>query len=220
MKQMLIVGFVALGAAPLMSQGTSVAAQLSGRAPDAVIQAAQALADSATVAGVPVSPLVQKALEGAAKNIPADRVIAALGTLFRREVAARGALRDGGLNRPDDAAVDGATFAMGAGLSTDDVASIARAGGDAYAAGTTMRVAGTLTALGVPASGTVQLLSVALASGVAPADLVSFPGSLESSMAHGMSAAQAAEGLARAAQARHHGALPGHGRPGGKPPKP
>jgi hypothetical protein len=218
MKRVWLFGVAALAAAPLAAQGTDVAAQLSGRAPVAVIRATQSLADSAAVAGVPVSPLVQKALEGAAKAIPADRVIAALQTLFAREVSALGALRQGGVTAPDPAAVEGATFAIGAGLGASDVAAIAHAGGTAYAAATTMRVAGTLAALGVPAAGTVRLVSVALASGVAPGDLASFPGSVESAMARGMTPAQAAEGLARATQARN-GVPPGHGRPGGKPPK-
>lgn len=218
MKRVLIFGVAAFAAAPLAAQGTDVAAQLSGRVPAAVIQAAQSLGDSATAAGVPVSPLVQKALEGAAKNIPADRVIAALQTLYSREVTALGALRQGGISAPDGAAVEGATFAMGAGLSASDVSAIARAGGETYAAATTMRVAGTLAALGVPAAGTVRLVSVALASGVAPGDLAGFPGSVESAMARGMTPAQAAEGLARATQARG-GVPPGRGRPAGRPPK-
>lgn len=218
MKRVVILGLAALWAAPLAAQGTDVAAQLSGRVPAAVIHATQSLADSAAVAGVPVSPLVQKALEGAAKNIPADRVIAALQVLFGREVTALGALRQGGIAAPDGPAVEGATFAMGAGLSPSDVAAIAHAGGQTYAAATTMRVAGTLAALGVPAAGTVRLVSVALAAGVAPGDLTSFPGSVESAMAHGQTPAQAAEGLARATQARG-GVPPGRGRPAGRPVK-
>jgi hypothetical protein len=215
-KRVLIFAVAALSSAPLAAQRTDVAAQLNGRVPAGVIQAAQVLADSAVLAGVPVSPLVQKALEGAAKNIPADRVIAALQTLFSREVTALGALRQGGVTSPDAAGVEGASFAMGAGLSASDVTTIARAGGTVYAASTTMRVAGTLAAVGVPAAGTVRLVSAALAAGVAPGDLGTFPGSVESAVARGMTPAQAAEGLARATQARN-GVPPGQGRPGPRP---
>ncbi|HEX4634385.1 MAG TPA: hypothetical protein VH163_11145 [Gemmatimonadales bacterium] len=215
MKRTLGFALAFLGVVPLAAQ-TDIGAQLAGRVPATVIQATQSLAESAAVTGVPVAPLVQKALEGAAKNVPADRVVVALQALFTREVTALGALQQGGIAAPDPMAVDGATFALSAGLSSGDVSAIARAGGTTYAPSITMRVAGTLAALGVPAAGTVRLVSVALASGVSPGDLGSFPGSVESALARGMTPAQAAAGLARATEARG-GVPPSQGRPAGRP---
>lgn len=193
------LGFVALFlAAPLAAQRADIASQLAGRVPAPVIQAVQALADSAALAGVSSAPLVQKALEGSAKNVPPDRIVAALHTLYGREVTALAALRRGGLAAPGEADVEGAVFALSAGLADSDVSSLTKAGDGTYAAASTLRVAGTLAALGVPAAGTVQLVSIALAQGVSPGELATFPGSVEASMAHGMSAGQAAAGLARA----------------------
>ena len=188
----------ALFTAPLNAQGTDVTVQLAGRAPASVIRVVQALADSAVRAGVPDAPLVQKALEGSAKNVPPERVIVALHALFRREVTALAALRRGGLAAPASADIDGAVFALSAGLADSDVSSITHAGDGTYAAASTLRVAGTLAALGVPAGGTVQLVSLALAQGISPGELATFPGSVEAAMAHGGTPGQAAAGLARA----------------------
>ena len=184
--------------APLAGQATDVTAPLAGRVPAPVLQAVRALADSAALLGVPAAPLAQKALEGAAKGVAPDRVIAALHTLLGREVTARDALRRGGVESPAGADIEGATFALNTGLADSDVSAIVRAGGSAYAPATTLRVAGTLAALGVPAAGTVQLVSTELAAGVSVGDLGTLPGSVESALAHGMSPAQAAAGLARA----------------------
>ena len=194
-----VLGMAALFlAAPLMAQGTDVTIQLAGRVPAPVIQVVQALADSAIAAGVPSAPLVQKALEGAAKSVPADRIIAALHVLLGREVSALSALRRGGIASPGDADIEGAVFALSAGLADSDVSSITRAGDGTYSAASTLRVAGTLAALGVPEAGTVQLVSIALAQGVSPGELATFPGSVQAAMAHGMSPGQGAAGLARA----------------------
>lgn len=185
-------------AAPLTAQGIDLTTQLAGRVPPPVILAVRSLADSADHTGVPAALLVQKALEGAAKNVPPDRIVAALHALYRREVSALAALRRGGIVAPGEADVDGAVFALSAGLADSDVSSITRAGDGTYSAASTLRVAGTLAALGVPADGTVRLVSMALAEGVSPAELATFPGSVEAGIGHGMSPAQAAAGLARA----------------------
>lgn len=213
MNRVLGFAIAALGAGRLSAQGTDVTAQLRGRVPPPVVLAAQSLADSAARAGVPAGPLVQKALEGAAKNVTADRVVAALQTLLGREIAGRLALRRGGMPSPAGPDVEGATFALSAGLSDSDVSSLARASGGGHGAATTLRVAGTLAAMGVPAAGTVQLLSAALAAGVPPGELGSFPGSVEAAMTRGMTPAQAAAGLSRSTQARA-GTPAGRGRPG------
>lgn len=197
---MRLLGFLmaVVTAASLEAQGTDVATQLAGRVSVPVVHVAQSLVDSAIHAGVPSAPIVQKALEGAAKNVSDDRIIAALRTLYGREVSALAALRRGGMAAPAEADVDGAVFALSAGLADSDISSIVHAGDGTYAAASTLRVAGTLAAIGVPASGTVQLVSMALAEGVSPGELATFPGSVEAAVAHGMTPAQAAAGLAHA----------------------
>ena len=53
-----------------------VAARLDARVAPEVVIAVRALADTAAGRGLPVEPLIQKALEGGAKRVPADRIIA------------------------------------------------------------------------------------------------------------------------------------------------
>lgn len=215
MKLPIVLAIVA--AAPLSGQGTDIGPQLAGRVPAPVIRVVQVLADSAGRTGVPADLLVQKALEGAAKNVDPDRVIAALHALYARELAARSALVRGGIVAPGAADVEGAVFALSAGLGDSDVSSITRAGDGTYAAAATLRVAGTLAALGVPAAGTVQLISVALAEGISPGELATFPGSVEAAVAHGMSPGQAAAGLARAKGHTNVNSGKGKGKGRGKP---
>ena len=63
-------------------QGPRPAAQrLEGRLDAATRDAVLALVDSANRAGLPVEPLVDKALEGASKHAPGQRIVVALRTL-------------------------------------------------------------------------------------------------------------------------------------------
>src|SRR5213596_418643 len=64
---------LALIAAPLSSQNG--AARLPGRVPAAALPAIDSILAAAVAESLPTEPLVQKALEGSAKNIPADRLV-------------------------------------------------------------------------------------------------------------------------------------------------
>lgn len=65
-----------------------------------------ALVDSARSLGIPTEPVVDKALEGAAKRAPNDRIIIVVRSRFRELVAARGALGSGALEAEVIAAAD------------------------------------------------------------------------------------------------------------------
>src|SRR3989441_10599262 len=73
-----------------------VRAQLDGRVSPEVQRAVRGIAADAAARGLPVEPLVQKAIEGAAKGVPADRGIAAGRTLAGRLGEARQGVRSGG----------------------------------------------------------------------------------------------------------------------------
>ena len=64
------------------------------------------LVDSARGLGIPTEPVVDKALEGAAKRAPNDRIINVVRSRFRELVAARGALGSGALDAEVIAAAD------------------------------------------------------------------------------------------------------------------
>jgi len=68
-------------AAPLGAQGVdggSVRARLVGRVPDMAIAAVDSLVRAAAADDLPTEPLVQKALEGAAKHAPPGRIVGAV----------------------------------------------------------------------------------------------------------------------------------------------
>ncbi|HEV8303527.1 MAG TPA: hypothetical protein VGQ25_01085 [Gemmatimonadales bacterium] len=197
----LLAGLLVIAATPLGAQG-DVAARLAGRVSPEVAALVRQLAVDAAARGLPVDPLVQKAIEGGAKGVPADRVASAVRGVAGQLDAAAGALREGGMTPPDTEAIAAGAFALNAGLRGQDVADLARRSGDTYGVAATLRVAGTLAALGVPAAEIVALISETIRAGRRPADLLALPGRVQAEMARGATPAQAAAGLARAAAAR------------------
>jgi len=172
-----------------------VAARLEGRAPAAVVKAVQTIAQDAAARGLPVEPLIQKTLEGSAKGVPAERVVAAVRLLAARLDEARTALRDAGIATPEPEALEGGAYALSAGLSADQVRDLGRVSRPLYDPALTLHIAATLTALGVPARQGVQLLLHMIQAGRTSNELLDLPGEVQASMARGASAAQAAEAL-------------------------
>src|SRR5205085_4540830 len=60
-------------AAPLSAQARPI--RLAGRVPAAALPAIDSIIATAVAESLPTEPLAQKALEGSAKNIPADRLV-------------------------------------------------------------------------------------------------------------------------------------------------
>ncbi len=187
-----------------------VATQLAGRVPAAVVAAVSALADSATARGLPVGPLVEKAIEGGAKAAAPERIVAAVQAVLARLGHAQGALQAAGVGTPAPDAIEAGGFALSAGLKDGNVQDVAVACGTRYSAAAALRVAGTLSALGVSPAETVELVRQTLRSGAKERDLLALPGRLQAQLAQGATPAQAAAGLARAAAAR--AAAPGQAR--------
>src|SRR2546430_16143188 len=80
---------LALVAAPVAAQ--SAQARLEGRVPGAAIPVLDSLVERALAEGLPTEPLIQKALEGGAKQVTAPRTVAAVQASFgpTRGAAAR-----------------------------------------------------------------------------------------------------------------------------------
>jgi len=206
----LVVALLAIAATPLEAQ-QDVAARLAGRVSPEVAALVRQLATDAAARGLPVDPLIQKAIEGGAKGVSPDRVVIAVRGVAAQLDAAAGDLREAGLTPLDTEAIAAGAFALNAGLAGRDVVTLARASRAAYGAAVTLRVAGTLTALGVPAAETVALVSETIRAGRKPGDLLALPGRVQAEVARGATPAQAAAGLARAAAA--HANAPGQNRP-------
>ncbi|HVH66836.1 MAG TPA: hypothetical protein VM716_03135 [Gemmatimonadales bacterium] len=194
---------LALGAAvgalgllpPDLLVAQDVAARLNGRVPAPVAQAVQEIAADARARGLPVEPLLQKALEGGAKGVPADRVIAAVRVLAARLDEARGALQQGGIRTPSAEALESGAYALNAGLNSGQVRDLVRVSRDPYDPALTLRIAATLTVLGVPARQGLHLVERMIEDRRGPSALLDLPTQVQEGMAHGATPAEAAEGL-------------------------
>lgn len=201
----------------LLTLQQGITDRLAGRVPPEIAALVSELGSAAVARGLPIDPLIQKAIEGSAKNVPAERVAAAVRLVVTQLDTAAAALRDGGL-AGDTVAIAAGAFAITAGLSGRDIAQLARSGAAPAAVIVGLRVAGTLTALGVPGAEAVALVSATLQGGGPAGDLLALPGQVQAQVARGNTPAQAAAGLARAAAAQtRRGPPPGRPQP---PPHP
>ena len=200
---------VLLVALPRAVTAQDVAARLDGRVPPEVRQAVVKIMADAVARGLPVEPLVEKAIEGGAKGVPADRVVAAVRALAGRLGEAMGALHEAGVPAPTGDVVEGGADALNAGLSNGDVRTLVRVSRPPYDPSLTLRVAATLVALGVPPNQTMQLVREMISAGRSPNDLLALPTEVQAEVGRGATPAQAAEGLARAATAGRPDVPPG-----------
>jgi hypothetical protein len=194
-----------------------VTARLGGRVSPEVAALVQQLASAAAARGLPVDPLIQKAIEGSAKGVPADRVATALRALSGQLDAAAAALQQAGA-APDTDAIAAGAFALNAGLREQDVTTLAQVSRPSSSVAATLRVASTLAAMGVPAAEVVELVTQVIASGGGANEVLGLPAEVMAgvSRGRGVTPAQAAAGLARAAAARAN--APGQNKPKhGKP---
>ena len=203
MTRYLVPALIALIVAPGAAQ-TPVRVRLEGRVPPAILASVEAIVADAAARELPTEPLVQKALEGGAKGVAPERILAAVQLVHTRLSAAGAAIDRAGVGR-SATAIEAGAFALTAGLSGEDVSALVRGASDDPAPA--LRVAATLSALGVPAAETVALVTSTVAAG---ADVTALPQTIQAAMIRGATPAQAA----RLAQ----GGGGGRGQPHGPPP--
>jgi len=214
----LCVSLVLAISATALGAQQDLTARLAGRVSPEVAALVQQLATSAAARGLPVDPLIQKAIEGSAKGVPADRVATALRVLSGQLDAAAAALQQAGAAQPDTDAIAAGAFALNAGLSGQNVAALAVASRPSNSVAATLRVASTLAAMGVPAADVVELVTQVIATGGGTNEVLGLPAAVMAGVSRGggVTPAQAAAGLARAAAARAN--APGQQKP--RPPHP
>lgn len=207
----------------MQQQQPAIAERLGDRVSPEIAALATELGTAAAARGLPVDPIIQKAIEGSAKGVPVDRVADAMRFVVSQLDASHGALRSAAL-AADTIAIAAGAFALTAGLKDGDVAALSRSAAPAPDIIVGLRVAGTLVALGVPTAETVSLVQAALQAGQPAGELLGLPGQVQTQVAKGATPAQAAAGLARAAAAQsRRGPPPGRGQPPphpGPPPHP
>ncbi len=203
-----------------MQQQDSIAARLAGRVSPDIATLVEQIGIAASARGLPVDPLIQKAIEGSAKGVPSERVATAVRWVAMQLDTSAAALREGGV-ATDTLVIAAGEFAISAGLSNHDITALARTGASASLLTVGLRVAGTLSAMGVPPAENIGLISTKLRSGQPTGDLLSVPARVQAEIARGVTPAQAAAGLERAAAAQaRHGPPPGRGTPPPHPPTP
>ena len=220
MKRALLLLIFAGLAAPGLAAQDDVTGRLAGRLPPAVVSAVSALVDSARTRGLPASPLVDKALEGAVKGVPGDRIVPAVRAVLDQLDAAATAVREARGGEPSLQEIEAGRFALAAGLTASDVAAIAHDANRDHPSYVALQVAGALAALGVPRPETVGLVQAEIRSGRPLSDLESLPGQVQAAMAGGLTPAAAAQGLQRAAAAHQAPPQRSQGRGPGNPHKP
>src|SRR6266550_3070181 len=157
-----------------MQQG--IADRLAGRVPPDVGAVVESLGTSAAARGLPIDPLIQKAIEGSAKGVPSTRVIAAVRLVATQLDTAAAALRAGGMIS-DTLAIAAGAFAINAGMGAHDITNLVLRGGGQTTVNVRLElnVAGTLVAIGVPSAEAANLVRSSLQTGRPATDLLSLP---------------------------------------------
>jgi hypothetical protein len=179
-----------------------------------VQRAVQDIAADAAAQGLPTEPLVQKAIEGGAKRVPSDRLIAAVRALAARLAGAAQAVRAAGVATPQADVVEGGADGLSAGLDASQVGALVRASRAPYDPALVLRVAATLAAIGVPPKQTVQLVESVIKDGKSPSDLLDLPGEVQADVAEGATPEQAADHVGHGGGATPPGRPPGWVPPG------
>jgi hypothetical protein len=173
----------------------------------ASVESIQAVVKEAERLQVPAEPILEKALEGAAKGVPSGRVLPAL-----HEYAARLGRTARLLPPPHSrAALVAGADALRRGVSGEAVQEMARANPEA--APTTLVVLGDLVEAGVPVGEAREAVREAMRRGVGQPELLDLPAMVRRRIREGMPPGQAARGAA--AGIGPGGPPPWAGAPGG-----
>jgi hypothetical protein len=154
--------------------------RLAGRLPAEALTQIEAILDSARTAGLPVEPLVDRALEGLSKGAEPDRIVRAVRRLSDDLRTARAAL--GRAAQP--AELQAGASALRAGATADDLAHLRTLRSGQLTVATA--VLADLVAVGVPTDEAVVAV-LALAERAADAEYLAFRRNVERDIALGAS---------------------------------
>ncbi len=161
--------------------------RLAGRLPDQTRRDVEALLDSARTAGLPTEPLVDRALEGATKHAPGERIVAAVRRLAADLAASRDAFGAG----VSDAEIAAGASALRAGARADDLARLREIRSDQPVT-VAAAVLTDLVALGVPPD-TATAAVLALAERAKDSEYLAFRRNIERDVALGATPVAALE---------------------------
>lgn len=188
-----ILAFALHGAAWAQEPDVRDRLRAAGATPAYVERVAE-IAAAVRADGLPVEPIVTKALEGWAKRgrVPEARIFAGLETLRGRLAAGRDATVAAGMTSPPGAVVAGAAEALGRGLTPEQVGDVIRAAPTPEAAATGLVVAASLAAQGLETAAAVRAVNQAHAEGGQPEQVFELPSVLAGMLAEGIPMADVA----------------------------
>ena len=169
------------------------------------------LVDSALAAGLPVEPLVDKALEGASKQAPGPRIAGAVRTLLADLGRARGALGEA-----SEAELVAGAAAIRAGLPPSALTAVRRARAEG-ALTVPLATLADLVARGVPVEAAQEAILALAARGVPDAGYVDLRRRVESDIGAGVPPAAAASVRAQGGRPPDRVLPPGQARDRGPP---
>ena len=178
----------------------------------------ETIAADAVAQGLPAEPLWDKALEGAAKRVPAQRIPAALTEYVGRLRTARSALAAGppglGGELPPGALVAGAD-ALRRGVPAAALGQVREGARTPMA----LVVLGDLVETGVPVDRAVDVVRAALEQRAADEDMLALGARVRAAMREGQNAGAAADGVGRAIREGRVRRIPPAADPA-RPPRP
>jgi hypothetical protein len=212
-------------ATPGWGQQADVRGTLEARGlPAQLVADVTAVAAEATAQGLPADPLVDKAIEGWAKRVPAPRILAVIRQFRLQLFDARHAVVGDGVGEPLGTVVSAAAEAMGRGITAEQVGTVVRAAPRPESSAPGLRVAAALTAQGLSSDQAVAVVIEAMQRGQTDAQLLDLPSVARAMHARGLGPAQigqqmmggGAQGIGRGLGARPPDVPPGLGPPPGK----
>jgi hypothetical protein len=172
----------------LLAQAGGVEGRLTARGvPAALAHQVAAIAADATARGVPDGPLADKAIEGWAKQVPADRIVAAVHRFADQMMAARDAVRSGGMDSPSGTVIAAAAEAMRSGMRPEQVRSVVQAASVAEVAAPGLSVAAALSAQGLGGDQAVKIVVGAMHNHQSMSELLDLPSVARAMHEQGMS---------------------------------
>ncbi|HKI96126.1 MAG TPA: hypothetical protein VJ992_12640 [Gemmatimonadales bacterium] len=174
---LLVTVLVPLTATTLAAQGGS---PLQQRLDRQTFEAVRAIMDSARAYSVPTGPLADKALEGAAKHVPAARILAAVRQLRNELADARGLLRAGAPGAPlGTEEIVAAADAQRRGVPAADVTQLRHDVPTATSLVVPLTVLGDLIQRGVPADQARGVIEQLVTAGVSAQQIADVPSRMD-----------------------------------------
>jgi hypothetical protein len=172
----------------LAAQGGGVEDRLTARGvPAALAHRVASIAADAAARGVPDGPLTEKAIEGWAKQVPAERIVAAVTRFVEQMVVARDAVRGAGVEAPAGPVIAAAAEAMRSGMQAEQVRSVVRAATATNFAAPGLSVAAALSAQGLGGEQAVKIVVGAMHNHQSMSDLLDLPSVARAMHDQGMS---------------------------------